>query len=77
MDRTADILAEKEKIEIILRSIDDAILLANLGFLIQFVNNTYTKYTGYTAAELLGKYAGFVGVVFNTQETHLDHDCHQ
>ena len=53
--RTAEILAEKEKSETILRSVGDAIGMTDLEMRIQYVNEALTTLTGYTAEELLGQ----------------------
>ncbi len=53
--RTAEIVAEKEKGETILRNIGDAILMTDLEMQIQYVNEAFTALTGYPAAEALGQ----------------------
>lgn len=59
--RTAEIRAEQEKSETILRSVGDAILMADLKMRIQYVNEAYTTLTGYTAEEVLGQLANSIG----------------
>ena len=68
VERTSEILAEKEKAETILQSVGDAILLTDLNFRIQYVNDAYTKLTGYTAEELFGTYAGTIGAASTTPD---------
>jgi PAS domain S-box-containing protein len=58
--RTAEIRAEKEKSETILRSVGDAITLSDLEMRMQYVNDAYTTLTGYTAEEALGQHVHFV-----------------
>jgi PAS domain S-box-containing protein len=60
--RTAEIRAEKEKIETILGNLDDAIVLTDLGMRIQYVNAAFTDLTGYTIEELLGQRTSSVGI---------------
>jgi PAS domain S-box-containing protein len=52
--RTAEIRAEREKGDAILRSVGDAIVMTDLEGEIQYVNAAFTALTGYTAAEILG-----------------------
>ena len=52
--RTAEIRAEREKSDAILRSVGDAIVMTNLEGEIQYVNAAFTALTGYTAAEISG-----------------------
>jgi PAS domain S-box-containing protein len=58
--RTAEIRAEKEKTETILRSVSDAIVLIDLERRIQYVNAAFTTLTGYTEDEVLGRAADFL-----------------
>jgi PAS domain S-box-containing protein len=53
--RTAEIRAEREKSDAILRSVGDAIVMTNLEGEIEYVNAAFTALTGYTAAEVLGR----------------------
>ena len=53
--RTAEIIAEKEKSETILRNVGDAIAMVDLDMRIQYVNGAFTTLTGYTAEEALGQ----------------------
>ena len=53
--RTAEIRAEQEKSETILRSVGDAIAMVDLDMRIQYVNDAFTTLTGYTAEEALGQ----------------------
>jgi PAS domain S-box-containing protein len=60
--RTADAQAEKDKVETILRSVGDAIILADLEMRIQYVNRAFTTLTGYSADETLGRPVAAAGV---------------
>ena len=51
--RTAEIVAEKEKSDTILRSVGDAIAMTNLDIQIQYVNAAFTTLTGYPAQEII------------------------
>ena len=53
--RTAEITAEKEKSEIILRSAGDAIAMVDREMRIRYVNPAFTTLTGYTAQEIAGQ----------------------
>jgi len=53
--RTAEIRAEQEKSETILRSVGDAIAMTDLQMRIRYVNAAFTNLTGYTAEEVLGQ----------------------
>lgn len=56
----ADIITEKQKSEIILRSIDDAIALSDLEGRIQYVNDAYATLTGYAPEEVWGNPVDFL-----------------
>jgi PAS domain S-box-containing protein len=58
--RTAEMRAEKEKSDAILRSVGDAIAMANLDEQIEYVNQAFTELTGYAAHEILGKGPNFL-----------------
>jgi len=58
--RTAEIRAEQEKSEAILRSVGDAIVMFGLEKQIQYVNEAFTALTGYTAEEALGQQASLL-----------------
>jgi len=58
--RTADIRAEQEKSETILRDVSDAIGMADLDRRIQYVNAAFTRLTGYTAEEVVGRHPNFL-----------------
>jgi PAS domain S-box-containing protein len=66
--RTAEIRAEQEKSETILRSVGDAITMADLQMRIQYVNDAFTALTGYTAEEVLGKQVSQVGAVVKSEQ---------
>ncbi len=53
--RTAEIRAEQEKSEIILRSVGDAIAMVDRGMRVQFANAAFLSLTGYAEAEALGR----------------------
>ncbi len=53
--RTAEIAAEKEKTDAILRSVGDAITVTDLRMRIQYVNQAFTDLTGYTMDEVLNQ----------------------
>ncbi len=53
--RTAEIVAEKEKSETILRSVGDAIAMIDLKEKIQYINPAFVALTGYTAQEIIGQ----------------------
>ncbi len=59
--RTAEIVAEQEKSEAILRSVGDAIMMADQEMRIRYVNPAFSAMTGYTVEEVLGQPAGSVG----------------
>lgn len=56
--RTAELRAEKDKSDTILQSVGEALLLTDLEFRIQYVNEAFTALTGYSAAEALGQPIG-------------------
>lgn len=64
--RTAEILAEQEKSDAILRSVGDAIAVVDLSGHILYINEAYTTITGYTAVESLGHKLDFI-----THRPHL------
>ncbi len=58
--RTAEIRAEKEKSEAILRSVGEAIAMVDLHGRIQYVNDAFTTLTGYVAEEAIGQHMRFL-----------------
>jgi len=52
--RTAEIRAEKEKAETILRNVGDGIMLTDLDLRIQYVNDAFCRLSGYDPEELNG-----------------------
>jgi PAS domain S-box-containing protein len=58
--RTADIRAEQEKSETILRNVSDAIGVTDLDRRIQYVNAAFTRLTGYPAKEVVGRHPNFL-----------------
>ncbi|MBN1317829.1 MAG: PAS domain S-box protein [Anaerolineales bacterium] len=55
--RTAEIKAEKELSDAILRSVNDGIMMASPDLRIRYVNPAFFTLTGYTATEVLGRHA--------------------
>ncbi len=53
--RTAEIVAEKEKSETILRSVGDAICMTDGEMRVRYVNPAFTTLTGYAAEQILGQ----------------------
>jgi PAS domain S-box-containing protein len=53
--RTADIRAEKEKNEVILASVTDAIGMVDPRMQVRYTNPAFTTLTGYTTEEILGQ----------------------
>jgi PAS domain S-box-containing protein len=60
MARTAEIRAEKEKSEAILRSVGDAIGMFNVQQRIEYVNEAFSALTGYSAEEVIGQQTDLV-----------------
>jgi len=58
--RTAEICAEQEKNEAILRSVGHSIVMTDLDNRIQYVNETFTTLTGYTAQDAIGQHLKFL-----------------
>jgi PAS domain S-box-containing protein len=58
--RTAEIRAEQEKNEAILRSVGHSIVMTDLENRIQYVNEAFTTLTGYTAQEAIGRHLRFL-----------------
>jgi PAS domain S-box-containing protein len=61
VSRTMAILAEKEKIETIVSSVKDALLLTDLHLDIQYVNKAFTTFTGFKAEEIVNRNIGSMG----------------
>jgi len=53
--RTAEVVAEKEKVDTILRSVSDAIVMTDEEGRLQYANPALTTLTGYTAQEVVGR----------------------
>jgi PAS domain S-box-containing protein len=53
--RTAEIIAEKERSETVLRSVGDAICMTDGETRVRYVNPSFTSLTGYTAQEITGQ----------------------
>jgi len=56
--RTAEVTAEKEKVETILRSVSDAIVMTDARGRVQYANQALTSLTGYTTEEVIGRPVG-------------------
>jgi PAS domain S-box-containing protein len=56
--RTAEIFAEKEKVEAILKSAGDAIVITDTKGRLSFVNDAFTSLTGYAAQEAVSQFTG-------------------
>lgn len=69
--RTADIAEEKEKVEAILRSVADAICLADRDERIQYVNHAFSELTGYELDEVVGAHVESVGAKVGTERERL------
>ncbi len=54
-ERTAEVVAEKEKSDAILRSVGDAISVTDLDMRIQYVNEAFVALTGYSSTEVIGR----------------------
>ncbi len=54
-ERTAEVVAEKEKSDAILRSVGDAISVTDLDMRIQYVNEAFVALTGSSSAEIIGR----------------------
>jgi len=67
--RTAEIMAEREKSETILRNAADAILMADREFRALYVNPAFTTLTGYTAEEVLGRQVYTIGAGTHSEQT--------
>jgi PAS domain S-box-containing protein len=66
--RTAEIRAEQEKSETILRSVADAIVMADRELQIRYVNPAFTTMTGYSAKEVLGQRVNTVGAGAHSEQ---------
>ncbi|MCP4541127.1 MAG: GAF domain-containing protein [Chloroflexi bacterium] len=66
--RTAEIRAEKERSETILRSVGNAIMMLDQTLHVQYVNPAFTALTGYTAEEVLGQRANTVGAAAGSEQ---------
>ncbi len=69
--RTSEIRTEKEKLEIILRHVGDAILMVDAERHIQYINKGYTALTGYTLDDVLGKTANTIGAILSEKSEQL------
>ncbi|MCP4542543.1 MAG: response regulator [Chloroflexi bacterium] len=53
--RTAEIIAEKEKSETILRSVGDGIAVTDLEMRVEYVNEAFRNLTGYALSDIVGQ----------------------
>jgi PAS domain S-box-containing protein len=60
-ERTAELEAQYANLDAILRSVGDAILMADQDMRVLYVNPAYTVATGYTAEEIIGIPASSIG----------------
>ena len=67
-ERTAELQVQYARLEAILRSVGDAILVSDVERKIQYVNHAFTALTGYEAEEILGHPAHAVGVLLGDAE---------
>lgn len=58
LERTAEIAAERDRREAILRTVADAIITFDLEWCVQYVNPAFTRMTGYAAGEIEGRPIG-------------------
>ncbi len=68
-ERTAELEAQYANLDAILRSVDDAILMADQDMHIRYVNPAYTAATGYAAEEIIGAPASSVGAGAGSEQT--------
>ncbi len=66
--RTAEIQAEKDKSDTILRSVGDAITLSDMELRIQFANDAFLALTGYSAEEVLGHHSSDYGAAVRSEQ---------
>ena len=55
LERTAEIAAERDQRDAILRTVADAIITLDLNWRVQYVNPAFTRMTGYAAEEIQGR----------------------
>jgi two-component system cell cycle sensor histidine kinase/response regulator CckA len=67
-ERTAEVQAQYAQLDAILRSVGDAIMMADRESRIRYVNPAFTTLTGYTAAEALGQLASAIGAGTDSDE---------
>ena len=65
----AELQAEYARLDAILRSVGDAILMTDQDMRVQYVNSAFTGLTGYTEEELLGEYAGSFGAGMGSEQS--------
>jgi len=70
MVRTAEIQAEKEKVETVLRSVNEGIALTDVDLVIQYVNHEFGRLIGQPQESLVGRSVGEVvlGAAYETQQ---------
>jgi two-component system cell cycle sensor histidine kinase/response regulator CckA len=60
-ERTVEVQAQFAQLDAILRSVGDAIMMADQELRVRYVNPAFTALTGYTATEALGQLASAIG----------------
>ncbi|MBK6327400.1 MAG: PAS domain S-box protein [Chloroflexi bacterium] len=72
--RTAEIEAEKEKVETVLRSVNEGIALTNVALVIQYVNDEFSRLIGQPQESLVGRSVGEVvlGAAYEPQRVMID-----
>ena len=61
LERTYEIISEKERSETILRNVNHAILMADRDLIIRYINPAYAALTGFSEKEALGQSAAAIG----------------
>ncbi len=71
--RTAEIFAEKEKIEAVLKSTADPIIITDHAGRVTYVNDAFTTLSGYTVSEVLDQCVADVIVAHETPAATVSH----
>jgi two-component system cell cycle sensor histidine kinase/response regulator CckA len=67
-ERAAEVQAQYARLDAILRSVGDAIMMTDRELLIRYVNPAFTALTGYTATEALGQFATSIGAGADSEQ---------